>query len=96
MSYLLTTAQGSLEAVIDDNCGMKKFLNIANTLSDELAINFSNKFDNSDSVDWMFLYKGHLLTLHYNIYNGVSICSDDSKHNDAVNELARLLEQRLY
>lgn len=96
MSYLLTTVGGSIEAVIDDNCGMKKFLNIAHTLGKELKIKFSNKADNSETLDWFFTYKGHKLSLHYNIYNGVSICASESKNNDAVNELAQLLEKKLY
>ncbi len=96
MSYRLTTASGSIEAVIDDNCGMKKFFNIANMLAKDLKIKFSSKDDNSDSVDWYFNYKGHMLSLHYNIYNGVSICTNDRKNNEVVNELAVLLEQRLF
>ncbi len=96
MSYRLTSATGSMEAVIDDNCGMKKFFNIANMLAKELKIKFSNKDDNSDSVDWFFNYKGHQLSLHYNIYNGVSICTSDSKNNAVVDEIAMLLEKKLF
>jgi hypothetical protein len=96
MSYRLTTATGSIEAVIDDNCGMKKFFNIANTLAKELKIKFTNKEDNSDTIDWFFNYKGHPLSLHYNIYNGVSICTTDRKDNEVVNELATMLEKRAY
>jgi hypothetical protein len=96
MSYRLLTATGSIEAVIDDNCGMKKFFNIANHLSSELKIRFISKEDNCDRVDWKFNYKGQPLTLQYNIYNGVSICTHDRKYNDTVNELAQMLEQRCF
>jgi hypothetical protein len=96
MSYRLTTATGSIEAVIDDNCGLSKFLNIANLLAQDLKIKFTNKIDNTDTVDWHFLYKGHGLALHYNIYNGVSIYTSDERDNDAVNELAAMLEKKIY
>ncbi len=96
MSYQLTTALGAVEAVIDDNCGMKKFNSIASMLVRELKVKFLGKQDDSDTVDWHFKYKGHPLTLHYNIYNGVSICTQHRKDNDAVNELAKFLESRAY
>lgn len=95
MSYQLTT-KGAVEAVIDDNCGMKKFNSIANMLLRELKVKFLSKQDDSDTVDWNFRYKGHPLTLHYNIYNGVSIFTQSIKDNEAVNELAKYLESRAY
>lgn len=96
MSYKLTTAAGNIEAVIDDNCGMTKFLSIANTLSKECRVKFTAKEDNSDTIDWYFTYKGHALTLHYNIYNGVSICNCNNKGNRAVAELASKLERKFF
>lgn len=96
MSYQLTFAGGSIEAVIDDNCGMKKFLSIANILVSEYKIKFLTKEDNSDTIDWHFRYKGHALNLHYSIYNGVSICNSSSKHNGIVTELASSLERKFF
>ncbi len=96
MSYQLTTPKGAVEAVIDDNCGLKKFNSIANMLMHELKVKFSGKEDDSDTVDWHFKYKGHPLTLHYNIYNGVSIFTQNRKDNDAVNEVAKYVESRAY
>lgn len=96
MSYQLTNAYGTIEAVIDDNCGIKKFYSIANMLSLDLKVDFTEKSDNSDTVDWKFRYKGHPLQLHYNIYNGVSICPTNSQDNEAVTELARLLEHKFF
>ena len=96
MSYQLTTPMGAVEAVIDDNCGLKKFNSIANMLMRELKVKFSGKEDDSDTVDWHFKYKGHPLTLHYNIYNGVSIFTQNRKDNDAVNEVAKYVESKAY
>ena len=96
MSYQLTSAAGNIEAVIDDNCGMTKFLSIAYTLAKDCKVRFTVKEDNSDTVDWFFTYKGHGLKLHYNIYNGVSICNNNYADNDAVAELASVLEKKLF
>jgi hypothetical protein len=96
MSYQLTTSMGAVEAVIDDNCGLKKFNSIANMLMRELKVKFQNKVDESDTVDWHFKYKGHPLTLHYNIYNGVSIFTQNRKDNEAVSEVAKYLESKAY
>ena len=96
MSYQLTNSSGALEAVIDDNCGMKKFYSIADVLSSELRVKFTGKQDFFDSTDWEFSYKGHPLKLHYNIYNGVSIFPHHSKANSVVTELASLLERKFF
>jgi hypothetical protein len=96
MSYQLTNSTGTVEAVIDDNCGMKKFYSVADMLAKELNVKFTGKHDNFDSTDWEFRYKGRSLRLHYNIYNGVSICTLVSSDNDVVTELASLLEKRFY
>jgi hypothetical protein len=96
MSYQLTTPLGAVEAVIDDNCGMKKFNSIANMLMRELKVKFLGKQDDSDTIDWHFKYKGHPLTLHYNIYNGVSVLTQNRKDNEAVSEVARYLESKAY
>ena len=96
MSYQLTSAYGTIEAVIDDNCSLKKFYSIATMLSNDLHVQFTEKLDNTDTVDWQFVYKNHPLKLHFNIYNGVSICTTNSADNEAVNELAMLLERRYF
>lgn len=96
MIYQLTSPAGNIEAVIDDNCGMTKFLIIANTLTRQCKVKFTAKEDNSDTIDWFFTYKGHGLKLHYNIYNGVSICSSNYKDNVAVSELAAILVTNLF
>lgn len=96
MSYQLTNSFGTIEAVIDDNCGMKKFHSIADMLAMDLKVKFKEKTANPDTADWMFDYKGHPLKLHYNMYNGVSICPTNHHDNEVVSELAKLLEHRYF
>ncbi len=100
MCYQLKTTNGGTEAVIDDNCGISKFYAIANTLADDLQVKFLNQVDDADSLDWDFQYRGQFLTLHYNIFNGVSIYPQQerihSKGNNAVMEVAHFLEHRVY
>lgn len=88
MSYQLLYKTDAVEAVIDDNCGMKKFNNITNLLIKDLKVKFLNKNDDSDSVDWHFKYKGHPLTLHFNIFNGLSVSTEKRRDNSVVQEIA--------
>ena len=100
MCYHLKTKHGNTEAVIDDNCGISKFYAIADTLSTELKVDFLNQVDDTDSLDWDFKYKNQVLTLHYNVFNGVSVFPQHVKsillENNAVLEIAHFLERRAY
>ena len=100
MCYELRTSNGGTEAVIDDNCGISKFYKIANTLADDLQVKFLNQIDDAETLDWDFQYRGQFLTLHYNIFNGVSIYPQQeksrSKDNSAVMEVAHFLQHRIY
>ena len=100
MSYALKTQSGATEAVIDDNCGISKFYAIANALSDHLQIQFMNQVDDADTLDWDFKYKKQFLTLHYNIFNGVSIYPQQPENNKNKNklvmEVANFLERRAF
>jgi hypothetical protein len=100
MSYALRTTTGATEAVIDDNCGISKFYAIANTLAEQLQVVFLNQVDDSDTLDWDFKYKNQFLTLHYNIFNGVSIfpqqINSKKKDSKAVMEVAHFLERQVF
>ena len=100
MCYHLTTKHGNTEAVIDDNCGISKFYAIADTLAADLKVSFMNQVDDAETLDWDFKYKNQLLTLHYNIFNGVSIFPQHEKsvqqENNAVMEIAHSLERKAY
>ena len=100
MSYQLKTKSGGTEAVIDDNCGISKFYAIAHTLSDQLEVIFMNQVDDTETLDWDFKYKDQYLTLHYNIFEGVSIFPQEIKSaktvNVAVMEVAQFLERNAF
>ncbi|MCS3799844.1 DUF3630 family protein [Niastella sp. OAS944] len=100
MSLTLRTDFGCTEAIIDDDCGLKRFYEVANILLDDLKIRFTNKQDDFDTLTWNFTYRGHMLTLYYNIYTGISIYPHKFKEaarkdNDAVIEVAQFLESKL-
>ncbi|HVT84068.1 MAG TPA: hypothetical protein VHD35_02655 [Chitinophagaceae bacterium] len=101
MSLTLRTTMGCTEAVIEDDGGLKRFYQVADILSEDLRISFNHKEDDFDTIDWEFRFKGHNLTLHYNIYNGISIFPTKTrdalnKDNKAVVELANVLELKLF
>ena len=100
MCYALKTQSGATEAVIDDNCGISKFYAIANTLAEHLQVQFMNQVDDADTLDWDFKYKDQFLTLHYNIFNGVSIypqrLKSKQQENQLVMEVANFLEKQVY
>ncbi|MFT3979884.1 MAG: hypothetical protein QM687_05395 [Ferruginibacter sp.] len=99
MCYALKTQTGATEAVIDDNCGISKFYAIANALAEDLHVQFMNQVDDAETLDWDFKYKDSLLTLHYNIFNGVSIFpyQQNAKIKPAlVMEVASFLERKAF
>lgn len=61
------------EIVLDDNCEWDKLYEIADILTNKYKIKFIAKINDFDTVYWDFKYKQSTLTLHYNIYLGVSI-----------------------
>lgn len=101
MSLTLRTTLGCTEAIIADDGGLKEFYRVANILSQDFDVKFSHKEDDFDTIDWDFRFKGHNITLHYSIYNGVSIFPTKTKDalnkdNKAVVELAGVIEARMF
>ena len=58
-------------------------------LAEELRVIFLDQHDEADSIDWEFEYKQTHLTLHYNIFNGVSISSLSDQASDEKNHLIK-------
>jgi hypothetical protein len=100
MSLSLRTTLGCTEAIIADDGNLNMFYRVAGIINDAFKIKFTDKEDDFDSINWNFKFKGHQLTLHYNIYNGISvfptkISQAQSKDNKAVVDLATELEGKL-
>ncbi len=101
MSLTLRTDLGCTEAVISDDGSLKTFYHIAGVLNDYFKVKFLSKEDEFDSINWNFKFKGQRLTLHYNIYNGITVfpakaSAAADKDNRAVIDLATALEARLF
>jgi hypothetical protein len=100
MSLTLRTSLGCTEAIIADDGNLNLFYQVAGIINEDLRLKFVNKEDEFDSINWNFKFKGHPLTLHYNIYNGISVFPTKIhgaavKDNKAVEELASVLEIKL-
>ena len=99
MSVTLRTNLGFTEAVLADDGTLNLFYHIAHIVSNDLKIRFLNKEDEFDSLNWNFKYKGQAFTLHYNIYNGISIVpaatKDTTRNNKVLTEMAGLVERRM-
>lgn len=100
MSLALRNSLGCTEAVIADDGNLNMFYRVAGIINEAFHIKFTDKEDDFDSINWNFKFKGHQLTLHYNIYNGISLFPTktnlaQSKDNKAVVDLANVLEGKL-
>lgn len=100
MSLTLRTTFGCTEAVLDDDGSLKRFYQIAGILKDLFDIEFTNKEDDFDNINWDFFLARHRLTLHYSIYSGISIFPTKTRdarrsENNIVLELANVVTERL-
>ena len=100
MKPKIETVKGWTEAIIDDDCEFSKFYTVADLLSSEFNLTFSNKLNDFDTLFWDFEYKGNDLVLHYNVYLGISIFprafkSSIQTDNESVVEISTLLFQKL-
>lgn len=100
MRLTLRTTFGCTEAIIADDGNLNLFYRVAGIINEDLRLKFVKKEDEFDSINWNFKFKGHPLTLHYNIYNGISvfptkISGAAVKDNKAVVELAGVLGGKL-
>lgn len=98
--YTLRTPIGNTVAVITESCELSKYYEIADTLSNELKVQFLKPDDGAETIDWDFLYKNQVLTLHFNMFNGVSIYPQHKKdlhgENKVTEEIALYLERRRF
>jgi hypothetical protein len=80
---------GVTELIINDNCSFDDFYSFADLLKKKLGIRYYNKLDDYDSLWHDFDYQSSKLTLHYNIYFGISIYPQ--KGNQASKEEIQVL-----
>ena len=73
MSLKIEIDNGFTEAVLNDNCEFDEFYKIANVLQVAFDVKFDRKLHDFDTLYWDFEYEKHHLTLHYNVFLGVSI-----------------------
>lgn len=97
MSYVLLSAKNA-EVIIDDNCGISKFYAVANLLQNDLQIVFLNQVDDVELLNWDFSYKQKFLTLHYDVYGGVSIKESVAKQQEDLvsKELGDFIHSKVY
>ena len=101
MKLKIEKQKGWTEAIIDDDCGYEKFYTSADLLEKNFNLTFTKKLDDFDTLYWDFEYLGSKLTLHYNIYLGVSVFPTEFKNatqtdNEQVAELGALLFEKLF
>jgi len=82
----------NVSTVIDEHGSLQKFYLLTNKLSKTRYVRFTNKLDDADIIEWHFKYRGHQLTLQYDIYNGVTLMPQTSKDVPAATKLADKLK----
>lgn len=100
MKPILETDKGWTEAIIDNDCELDKFYTVADIISKQFNLIFSNKLNDLDTFYWDFEYNESPLVLHYNIYLGISIFPREFKSaslrdNESVVEISTLLIEAL-
>ena len=80
--------------IIDEGASLRQFYLLTNQLSRNKKVRFTGKLDEADNIDWNFKYRGYPLTLHYNIYNGVTLSQQNGKDLKVVNEVAIILKSK--
>lgn len=87
---------GYLEITIDADCNHDKFMIVAEILEKKAGIVYCEKLSSIDTNYWDFMFKGTKITLHYNIFLGVTIFPSSLKEateleNLHVRELGEIL-----
>ncbi|MGI8951152.1 MAG: DUF3630 family protein [Chitinophagaceae bacterium] len=80
--------------IIDENGSLAQFYSLTNILSKSRHVRYISKNDEADNIEWNFKYRGHPLTLQYNIYNGVCLYARENKDAKAVTDLMEKLRRK--
>jgi hypothetical protein len=74
------------EVVIDDNCDFAMFYRTVEVLQENFIVTFCNIISDFDTLYWDFLSDGVSMTLHYNVFFGITLYPTKmSKANDGEN-----------
>ncbi len=66
--------KGWSEVILDDDCDFSRFYEFADLIDRNwVFLQFTNRLNDFDSVFWDFHFNGSPLTLHYNLYLGLSV-----------------------
>ena len=74
-SHRVTTEKGWTEVVLDDNYDFEKFYSATKILQKQFSFRLVEKLDDFYTLYWDFEKEEKRLTLHYNIYLGLSLYS---------------------
>lgn len=70
----IESRNGWTEAIIDDNCTIDTFYEVADMLNEKFEITYTHKkIKDIESYYWDFIFNQTELTLHYNYYHGITI-----------------------
>lgn len=84
----------SYSTVIDDTASLQNFYSLTNQLSRNKKVRFTGKLDEADCIEWNFKYRGYPLSLHYNIYTGITLYPSAKGKTAIVNEVAVFLKKK--
>jgi hypothetical protein len=95
MEYSISSEKGYTEVILNPNCDWDVFHQIIAVLESRFGISFTEKIHDFDSAYWSFLYQGSILTLHYNIFFGVSVFPGAFREASAVDNENTLILGKL-
>ena len=75
------------EMIINESGNLQEFYRMANLLSKTRHIHLMSKEDDAVIVEWHYKFRGDMLSLQYNIYNGVTLLYN-GKDKKIVDKLA--------
>jgi hypothetical protein len=61
------------EIIVCSDCSYDDFVAVAALVSNSLGINYLEKIGDYESQYWNFEFEGISITIHYNLYLGISI-----------------------
>jgi hypothetical protein len=73
MSFKIENRSGYNEVIIYDDCSFENAYAAGKILIKNFNIFFTQKIEDLESFYWDFEYQGSKLTLHYNVFVGLSI-----------------------